>query len=150
MLTETAGARSNLEGVSPAASAGVLDRLRDLCIDRGLEGLAERMGDLASLIGDDLAYIEAALQQVRSQTDLVERTADHLLDLGGKRVRPLCVALAARAGDGFGPRAAELAVAVELIHNATLLHDDVVDRAEDRRGAPSARVEFGNAAAPCL
>src|SRR5262249_22155884 len=59
---------------------------------------------------------------------------------------PLCVALAARAGNGFGAAARQLAVAVELVHTATLLHDDVVDVGDTRRGAPAARVVYGNAA----
>jgi octaprenyl-diphosphate synthase len=56
------------------------------------------------------------------------------------------VALSARVGTGFDQRALDLATAVELVHNATLLHDDVIDLAESRRGAPTARAEFGNAA----
>jgi hypothetical protein len=64
------------------------------------------------------------------------RRRAHLLDLGGKRIRPLCVALAARAARASDRAARDLAVAAELVHNATLLHDDVVDvgdRAAARR-----------------
>ncbi len=64
----------------------------------------------------------------------------------GKALRPLCVALASRFGEGFTERARSLAVAVELVHSATLLHDDVVDLAERRRGQPTACVTYGNAA----
>jgi octaprenyl-diphosphate synthase len=77
---------------------------------------------------------------------MVERSAHHLVDLGGKRLRPMCVALAAKAGSGFGDAARRLAVAVELVHAATLLHDDVVDLGDVRRGAPTARAIYGNAA----
>jgi octaprenyl-diphosphate synthase len=77
---------------------------------------------------------------------VVHQAAHHLLDLRGKHLRPLCVALASRFGDGFTPRARGLAVAVELVHTATLLHDDVVDLAERRRGQPAACVVYGNAA----
>jgi octaprenyl-diphosphate synthase len=56
------------------------------------------------------------------------------------------VALAARAGKGFGPSARDFAVAAELVHNATLLHDDVLDSGEMRRGAPTSRALYGNAA----
>jgi octaprenyl-diphosphate synthase len=76
----------------------------------------------------------------------VHQAAHHLLDLRGKHLRPLCVALASRFGDGFTPRARGLAVAVELVHTATLLHDDVVDVAERRRGQPAACTVYGNAA----
>jgi octaprenyl-diphosphate synthase len=58
----------------------------------------------------------------------------------------MCVALAAKLGTGFGPAARDLAVSVELIHSATLLHDDVVDFGDRRRGAPTARSIYGNAA----
>jgi octaprenyl-diphosphate synthase len=77
---------------------------------------------------------------------VVHSAAHHLLDLRGKHLRPLCVALASRFGDGFTEKARGLAVAVELIHSATLLHDDVVDVAERRRGEPAACVVYGNAA----
>src|SRR5439155_11378446 len=66
--------------------------------------------------------------------------------LRGKHLRPLCVALASRLGAGFTAPARSLAVAVELVHSATLLHDDVVDVADRRRGEPSARIVYGNAA----
>ena len=76
----------------------------------------------------------------------VQAAAHHLLDLGGKHLRPMCVALAAKCGAGFGDGARQLAIAVELVHTATLLHDDVVDVGDSRRGQPSARVIYGNAA----
>ncbi|MEZ4336232.1 MAG: polyprenyl synthetase family protein [Sandaracinaceae bacterium] len=85
------------------------------------------------------------MPRLRPEASAVERSASHLLDLGGKRLRPMCVSLAARLGTGFDARAAELAVAVELVHAATLLHDDVVDLGRTRRGAPTARLIFGNA-----
>lgn len=61
-------------------------------------------------------------------------------------MRPACVALAAKLGAGFGEAARDLAVAVELIHNASLLHDDVIDLGTRRRGATTARAIYGNAA----
>jgi octaprenyl-diphosphate synthase len=132
---------------SPARpAAGVLAQLGALCTHQGLGALAERLGDLADLTRGDLADCEAALAAVERGDSLVARSAGHLLDLGGKRLRPLCVALAARLGTGFSPAARELAVAVELVHAATLLHDDVVDLGEVRRGAPTARLSYGNAA----
>jgi octaprenyl-diphosphate synthase len=130
-------------GSSPS---GVLPPLQALAEGRGLAALAQRLGDLAELTQGDVAVTEASLSALERGPSYVARSAHHLLDLGGKRLRPLCVALAARAGSGFSASAQELAVAVELVHGATLLHDDVVDLGEARRGAPAARMLYGNAA----
>ena len=83
---------------------------------------------------------------------LAGRAARHLVGAGGKRVRPLLVILAARAAGRGRSRAAtrasvtKLAQAAELVHAATLLHDDVLDDGRTRRGMPAARVLWGNAA----
>jgi octaprenyl-diphosphate synthase len=70
-----------------------------------------------------------------------------LISRGGKRLRPACVLLASRTGSRARPdEVRTLAVAVELIHTATLLHDDVVDEGRERRGAPASRFLFGNTA----
>jgi octaprenyl-diphosphate synthase len=134
------------ELVKEADTSDVLLRLRELCAQRGLDGLARGLAELGQLVTADMRQLEDELLQVRSQRRLAERAASHLLATGGKRVRPLCVALSSRVGSGFGPVALDLAVAVELVHHATLLHDDVVDLAPARRGQSAARVEFGNAA----
>jgi octaprenyl-diphosphate synthase len=94
----------------------------------------------------ELLDVERALATVPRGARVVQRAAHHLLDLRGKHIRPMCVALAAKVGTGFDARARELAVAVELVHTATLLHDDVVDVADQRRGRAAARVIYGNAA----
>jgi octaprenyl-diphosphate synthase len=112
---------------------------------RDLSSLAARLADLADLVASDVARVEALTPQLREDASAVERGARHLLDLGGKRLRPMCVALAARLGTGVDPRVLQLAVSVELVHAATLLHDDVVDVGDTRRGAPAARTIFGNA-----
>jgi octaprenyl-diphosphate synthase len=124
-----------------------LAALRHVCTRRGLPDLAARLADLGAWIAADLRDFEAELGAVERGTSVVHRSAQHLLDLGGKHLRPMCVALAAKLGAGFGPAARDLAVAVELIHAATLLHDDVVDLGDTRRGAPAARTVYGNAAA---
>ena len=128
--------------------ADVLGQLKATVAGRGLPALAEEIATLADLVAHDLAWCEAAFREIEelSTPTAVARSAKHLLELGGKRLRPLCVALAARCGSGFGPAAQKLAVAVELVHSATLLHDDVVDVGDIRRGAPAARVIYGNAA----
>ncbi|MBZ0234996.1 MAG: polyprenyl synthetase family protein, partial [Deltaproteobacteria bacterium] len=113
---------------------------------QGLFDLAARLADLDRWIGAELRDFERDLATVPRGVRAVQAAAHHLLDLGGKHLRPMCVALAAKVGSGFGERARQLAVAVELVHTATLLHDDVVDIAETRRGEPTARTIYGNAA----
>ncbi len=129
-----------------ALSAAVLDRLSEISRARGAPSLGERLAALERWVRDDLAAFEGELAMLPRGARVVHAAAHHLLDLGGKHLRPLCVALASRFGDGFTARARALAVAVELVHSATLLHDDVVDLAERRRGAPAACVVYGNAA----
>jgi len=129
-----------------APASAVLDRLSGISRARGAPSLAEQLADLQRWVRDDLAGFEAELAAIPRGARVIHAAAHHLLDLGGKHLRPLCVALASRFGDGFTARARALAVAVELVHNATLLHDDVVDLAERRRGAPAACVVYGNAA----
>jgi octaprenyl-diphosphate synthase len=93
----------------------------------------------------DLAAFERELGRLERGPHAVHACAHHLLDLRGKHVRPMCVILASRVGSGFGEAARRLALAVELVHSATLLHDDVVDLGETRRGAAAARCIYGNA-----
>ncbi|MBL8604595.1 MAG: polyprenyl synthetase family protein [Myxococcales bacterium] len=122
-------------------------RLEGVTESRGLDDLTSRLAVLRNFVADDLAEVEAALGAVDASLDTpMHRAAMHLVDAGGKRLRPMCVALAARAGAGFDRNARDLAVAAELVHNATLLHDDVVDLGDLRRGVPTARVVYGNAA----
>lgn len=124
----------------------LIGQLGDVVRDRGLHDLAARLRDLQVWVAAELAGFERELDALPRDADIVQRSAGHLLALGGKHLRPMCVALAAKVGDGFDARGRGLAVAVELIHNATLLHDDVVDLGEVRRGQPAARTLYGNAA----
>jgi heptaprenyl diphosphate synthase len=99
-------------------------------------------------VGTILAGVEAELRQTVASADpLVGAAARHLVDAGGKRFRPLLVALAAHFGDPFGPEVVKAAVVVELTHLATLYHDDVMDEAAVRRGAPSVNSRWGNVVA---
>ncbi|HMS78072.1 MAG TPA: polyprenyl synthetase family protein, partial [Burkholderiaceae bacterium] len=91
-------------------------------------------------------------QRLRSEVVLVNTVADYIVGAGGKRLRPVMLLLSARAL-GYGDRPAHaaahhvlLAAVVEFIHTATLLHDDVVDESELRRGRQTANAAFGNAA----
>ena len=129
-----------------ALSRAVLDRLAHVSAARGVPSLSERLASLDRWVRADLVAFEAEVAALPRGARVVHSAAHHLLDLRGKHLRPLCVALASRFGEGFTERARGLAVAVELIHSATLLHDDVVDVAERRRGEPAACVVYGNAA----
>ena len=122
----------------------VLGRLADVSEDHGLEGMANRLRDLRALTASDFVEVERALASMPSGPSRVRQAGAHLLQLGGKRLRPLCVALSARCGSGYSEAARELAIAVELVHAATLLHDDVVDLGERRRGEATARLVYGN------
>jgi octaprenyl-diphosphate synthase len=134
-----------VEAVTPIG-ASVLDRLASTSGARGAQDLRQRLANLGRWVRADLVEFEAELATLPKGARVIQKAAHHLLDLRGKHLRPLCVALASRFGDGFTPRARSLAVGVELVHTATLLHDDVVDVAERRRGKPVAAVVYGNAA----
>ncbi len=124
----------------------VLDRLAGISASRGARDLASRLAELDRWVRADLVTFEAELALLPRGARVVQQAAHHLLDLRGKHLRPTCVALASRFGEGFTPAARGLAIAVELVHTATLLHDDVVDAAERRRGEPAACTVYGNAA----
>ncbi len=95
-----------------------------------------------------LVAVEEALRGYVSSADpLVAEAARHLADAGGKRFRPLLVALGAQFGDPGSPNIVAAANVVELTHLATLYHDDVMDEAAVRRGAPSANSRWGNSVA---
>lgn len=131
---------------SAAPTDQLIGELSDLVSRQGLDDLAQRLTELHRWVADDLCAFEDELEVVPRGAAVVQKSAHHLLDLGGKHLRPMCVILASRLGAGFDARARDLALAVELVHSATLLHDDVVDLGEARRGAPSSRLVYGNAA----
>jgi len=95
-----------------------------------------------------LTAVETMLHDVvKGDSPFVTETALHLVDAGGKRFRPLFVLLAAQFGDPHAPGVVPAGVVVELTHLATLYHDDVMDEAPVRRGAPSANARWGNSVA---
>jgi octaprenyl-diphosphate synthase len=102
---------------------------------------------LMAATGDDMARVnEMILARAHSHVDMVPELARYLIDSGGKRLRPmLTVAASILFGRGTG-NAVNFAAAVEFMHNATLLHDDVVDESDMRRGNPAARMIWGNKA----
>ena len=95
-----------------------------------------------------LELVERTLREAVDSSDpFVHEAASHLLEAGGKRFRPMLVLLAGHLGDAKDPRLVPCAAAIELTHLATLYHDDVIDEAPVRRGAPSANVRFDNSVA---
>lgn len=101
----------------------------------------------AVLKGDLEAVNNIIMERMQSEVDLIPELASHLIAAGGKRMRPL-LTLASAALFGYtGTRQHKLAACVEFIHAATLLHDDVVDASDQRRGQASANSLFGNEAA---
>jgi heptaprenyl diphosphate synthase len=101
----------------------------------------------ASVTGT-LAAVESTLRTTASSADpFVTEAALHLMEAGGKRFRPLLVALGAQFGDPTARLVVPAAVVVELTHLATLYHDDVMDEAAVRRGAPSANSRWTNSVA---
>ena len=100
---------------------------------------------LATLVGDDLQAVDAVIHsRMTSQTALIPQVTAHLVDSGGRRLRPLITLTTARQYGYGGKEHLKLAAAVEFIHTATLLHDDVVDGSGMRRGRPAANTVWGN------
>lgn len=98
------------------------------------------------VVADDFdAVNQLILKQVHSDVGLVEDIGHYLIEAGGKRLRPLLVLLIAKSLAYQGQQQHTLAAIIEFIHSATLLHDDVVDTSDMRRGKPTANAKWGNA-----
>jgi len=107
--------------------------------------LEESLGRAFARIAPAMELVEATLRDtVKAHSQIIEEAGQHILSSGGKRLRPALVLLAAELVGYTGPRRIELAAALELLHTATLVHDDVVDLADHRRGRPSANAIWGN------
>ena len=105
-------------------------------------------GRLGTALAEGLARVELALMaSVGSEHPFVREAAGHLMAAGGKRFRPMLALLAAQLGDPEAPEVTSAAVVCELTHLATLYHDDVMDEAAVRRGAPSANSRWSNSVA---
>ena len=102
---------------------------------------------LLAPVADDMRAMDALIRQrLHSDVVLVNQVAEYIVGAGGKRLRPALLLLIAGALDYRGAHRLTLAAVVEFIHTATLLHDDVVDESELRRGRQTANALFGNAA----
>jgi len=99
------------------------------------------------LVAEEMKAVEAEMaKNLLSEISMIPTVSRYLIASGGKRFRPILLLLSAHLCGYQGPRAAPLASTIEFIHTATLLHDDVVDRADVRRGMASANSVWGNGA----
>ena len=102
---------------------------------------------IQALAAGDMAAIDALIRtRLASDVVLINQVAEHIVSAGGKRLRPMLVMLAGRATGTIGADHHQLAAIVEFIHTSTLLHDDVVDESDLRRGRSTANAIWGNAA----
>ena len=103
--------------------------------------------DIRILVKDELSQVNALIhQQVAFQHPLIAQMTQHLLDGGGKQLRPLLLLLTSKAFDYTGNQNIDLAAMIEFFHTATLLHDDVIDESKLRRGKETAHEIWGNKA----
>ena len=105
------------------------------------------IGRLIELVAPDMERVNATiLSRTGSEVTMIPEIANHLIESGGKRLRPMLTLAMARLSGYGGDGHVKLAAAVEFMHTATLLHDDVVDESEMRRGKLAARMLWGNEA----
>ncbi len=101
--------------------------------------------EVFDLVKDDLAAIEREFAaQSDSPVEVVTDIASYLISGGGKRIRPLLLLLSAKALDCHSDARIRLGAVVEMLHTATLVHDDIIDEADTRRGRPSSNTTWGN------
>ncbi len=113
----------------------------------GERDLKPSLDTLSELIADDLKAVnKLIIQRMASPVEMIPELAGHIIAAGGKRMRPMLTLAAARMCGYSGDRHLALAACVEFIHTATLLHDDVVDESNLRRGLASANTLWGNQA----
>lgn len=130
---------------STAIPAAQFDPLRDTAREHlASAGPGRHLDEIATILGEALPAIETALQTATAGPEPLDASARQLVLAGGKRVRPITTLLVTRACGGDVGGAVPLAAAVELIHSATLLHDDVMDEGEQRRGRTTSRLMWGN------
>jgi heptaprenyl diphosphate synthase len=115
---------------------------------RVIPGLEAPDAELEAQIRARLDRVEDSLEKaVGAGSELLSETARHLLTAGGKRFRPMLVLLSGSFGEPADPRLIPGSVAIELVHLATLYHDDVIDEADSRRGQPSVNARWDNTVA---
>ncbi len=115
--------------------------------ERGSKQQSATIQKLFDLVHPDMQRVnELIINRTFSDVEMIPEVAQHLIDSGGKRLRPMLTIAAAQMCGYHGAHHITLAASVEFMHTATLLHDDVVDESELRRGKPSARMVWGNEA----
>ena len=111
----------------------------------GFPYIMSNFDQIVQLIADDLSAVEAKLtEHTASEYTFVDMAVQHVVEGGGKRLRPILVVLSAKACGYEGSEAHTLAAVVELIHVASLVHDDVLDEAAIRRGRETLQTKWGN------
>jgi octaprenyl-diphosphate synthase len=111
------------------------------------DGSREALARIRVLVQGELRAVDEAIRGgFASAVPLIRQVAEHIIGGGGKRMRPLMVVLAGRACDSTHPACIQAAAFIELVHTATLLHDDVVDMSARRRGRVTANELYGNQA----
>lgn len=111
------------------------------------DGLFLSIDTIRNLVAPDMQAVDAIIRaRLHSEILLVRQVAEYIIQSGGKRLRPVLVLLAGGACGHASAHLQELAAVIEFIHTATLLHDDVVDGSQLRRGRSTANARFGNPA----
>jgi octaprenyl-diphosphate synthase len=106
-----------------------------------------KLDDIRALVAEEMAGVDGVIRRrLHSEVALINQISEYIIGAGGKRLRPILVLLASGHFAANPEKARELAAIIEFIHTATLLHDDVVDESELRRGRKTANATFGNAA----
>jgi octaprenyl-diphosphate synthase len=114
--------------------------------ERADPALRRRLEDVQALLAEDLGWVEQTLAEVSERgVSPATDAAQHLVRRGGKRIRPLTMLLSAACFGGIPPAVRRVAMVTELVHSATLLHDDVADEGMVRRGIATSRLLWGNA-----
>jgi octaprenyl-diphosphate synthase len=116
-------------------------------LDRAPAHKSNLLADVQQLVNEELQAVDRTIvKQLHSEVLLINQVGHYIIHSGGKRIRPLLLILSARAFDYDGTDHIDLAAIIEFIHTATLLHDDVVDGSNLRRGQESANSLWGNEA----
>lgn len=114
-------------------------------LDKEKKDRKPSMDELQALVADDMKAVnQTIVERMHSPVVLIPQLASHLIAAGGKRLRPMLTLASAKLCGYTGRRHVQLAAIIEFLHTATLLHDDVVDESDMRRGQQSANDVFGN------